>query len=292
MESRRAPSRKQSKKNKSRPPRGTLQGPPKMRIQEISNAVGTFISEPTWLRFEGKTTHPELGGGVRIAGRQLLTSLATTAADAQLFIANGATLASINSIFLSPDTLNGRIALQARNYDRYVFRKVKLTYVPRVPTTQVGSFALGYVADPIIPSPTFSTVTSMCPAIQRTFYGDPSSIIIVDDMNTWKTYFTLYDATDVSSKRQTVQGCVVGMPDQSSIGALTQGHIWIDYLIDLYQPTMDQAFTIRLTRAEEESILKARSEAPPVKIASSDISSEIGALQLRLQQLKTGNLNL
>lgn len=269
------------------------------RLTFKSDPVNTEIhqNEPTWLRMEGRVTHPELGGGVRVAGRQILTSVTTTAGDGQLFVALGATLNNTDSIFLSPDTLNGRLALQARTYDRYCFRKVKLTYIPRVPTSQAGSFALGYVSDSKFPTPSFATVASMSPAMQTSFYGSPKSMIIVDDMITPKYFYTTLDPTSDASLRQTVQGTIVGFPDAVGIGATSMGTIWIDYLIDLYQPTMDQGFTLRLTPEESDLLIarrKAVATASTVSVVapSSDVASEIGSLQLRIQQLKTGNLNL
>ncbi len=256
----------------------------------VANAVTTH--NPTWLSMSGRVHHPELGGGVRVTGRQEFTALVTTAADNQLFAASGATVNTINSIFLSPDTLNGRLALQARTYDRYVFRKVRLWYLPRVPTTQAGSFVLGYVNDPVFPSPTYTTVSSMSPSMTATFYGEPRCVDLVDDMKTEKTWFTTYDATNAATLRLTVQGTVLGVPDATSIGATVMGRVWIEYMIDLFQPTLDQGFTLRLTKEEESAILSARKEKEASRTVSADVSAEIGSLQLRIQQLKSGTLTL
>jgi hypothetical protein len=291
MQSQRAAPRKQSQKSPK--PSFTLMGPKaKLSFKGLPATVEVTQNQPTWLRMEGKVSHPELGGGVRVAGRQLLCSVATTAGDNQLFSANGATVVSVNSIQLTPDTLNGRLALQARTYDRYAFRKLKITYVPRVPTSQAGSFAVGYVSDSELPTVSFATTSSMVPAMTTTFYGEPRSLILVDDMSSNKTWFTLLDSTSTSSRRQTIQGTLVGFPDITSIGAITMGTIWIDYLIDLYQPTADQAFTFRLTDEESEYLLKKRAIGNGVSKTSESISEEIGSLQLRIQQLKSGNINL
>ncbi len=262
-----------------------------LTFRELPSNTEVTQNEPTWMRMEGRVTHAELGGGVRIAGRQILANIYTSASTEQLFVANGATLNSVNSIFLSPDSLNGRLALQARAYDRYCFRKVKITYVPRVPTTQAGSFALGYVSDSKFPTPTFASVASMSPAMQTSFYGEPRSVILVDDMKTEKYFFTLLDASSDAALRQTVQGVIIGVPDITSIGDVFMGTVWIDYLIDLYQPTQDQGFTLRLTEEEQKMIQEKRKAASALS-TTSDVSAEIGSLQLRIQQLKMGNLNL
>lgn len=290
MQSQRAAPRKQSKKNK-RTPKLTLQGPSRTREMSLPTSYASTLEFPTWLRMEGKVNHPEFGGGVRIAGRQLLTSVTTTAGDSQLFTAAGATLLNINKIWLSPDTLNGRLAQQARAYDRYVFRKVALHYMPRVAFTQEGSFALGFVSDSVTPAATFANVTSMNPCKQSDVKV-PFGMMIVDDMSTTKTFFCLLDSTSDASTRQCVQGTIVGLPDVTSIGAVTMGSLYVDYLIDLYQPTIDQGFTLRLTDKEIQLIERNR-EASKASVPTTDISKEIGILQQRIEQLKTtGNMNL
>lgn len=287
VQSQRAKPRKQSKKAHV-----TSQGShSQMKYNNVPAAFAVTTVNPTWLSMSGKVNHPELGGGVRITGRQEMNPVITTATDSQLFGAGTASTNSINAIYLSPDTLNGRLALQARTYDRYVFRKVRLWYLPRVPTTQPGSFALGYVNDSKFPAPTFSNISSMCPSMNATFYGEPRYVDLVDDMNTQKTYFCLLDVTSEASLRQTVQGVILGAPDVTSIGAVTMGRIWIEYMIDLYQPTIDQGFTLRLTKEEEEKILSSRKEKESLSSAA-DTCTEISLLQARIQQLKYGNQNL
>lgn len=290
-QSQRAVPRKQSKKAPQSyvAPQGSQT---RMMYNSIPVASAVTTVNPTWLSMSGKVNHPELGGGVRVTGRQEFISVVTTAGDNQLFAASGATLNSINSVLLSPDTLNGRLALQARTYDRYIFRKVRLWYLPRCPTTQPGSFVVGYVADSKFPAPTYSTVSSMSPSMSATFYGEPRFIDLVDDLKTSKTFFTLLDSTSDASMRLTVQGVVVGMPDASGIGAVTMGRMWIEYMIDLFQPTLDQGFTLRLTKEEEDRILLSRKDKESRVPCASDISTEIGSLQLRIQQLKCGNLNV
>jgi hypothetical protein len=289
--------KKPSKKARPSRPQGVQMMPngPSPNINSLPASYMTTQLDPTWLNVSGKVFHPELGGGVRVVGRQLLTKVATGAADLSLFVTNNvATALDVNTIQLSPDALNGRLALQARTYDRYCFRKVVLTYVNRVPTTQAGSFALGYVGDAGVPATTFNAVTQMSPAIQASFLTPLARVEIVNDMTTTRTWYTTLDNTSVASGRLTVQGCIVGAPDVTSIGAITMGYIWVDYMIDLYQPTQDEGFTLRLTPAEISAV-RAKRELESRDRSNRDQNSdltEISQLQLRLQQLKTGNLNL
>jgi len=234
----------------------------------------------------GRVTHPELGGGVRIVGRQLLAQVTTTAGDTQLFsVANSAATVTVNTFYLSPDGLNGRLALQARTYDRYCFRKAVLTYVSRVPTSQAGAFALGYVSDGVVGASTYVAVSSMSPSMNSSFITPLARLTIVDDMSTNKTWYTKLDTGTDAASRLTVQGICVGAPDITSIGATNMGWIWIDYMVDLYQPTQDEGFTLRLSPSEQSRILSER-EKEATRTTSSSKEAEIAQLQLRIQHLK------
>ncbi len=230
----------------------------------VVNAIPTsYMStsvDPTWVRATGKVTHPELGGGVRIVGRQLLAQITTTAGDNQLFsVANSPAAVTVNQLEVSPDSFGGRLALQARVYDRYAFRKLVFTYVNRVPTSQAGSFAIGYVSDTSNGGATsFAAVTSMSPAMQSSFITPMARMTAIDDMTSQKTWYTALDATSLASKRLCVQGSLLGFPDVTSIGAVTMGYLWADYMIDLYQPTADEGFSLRLSRAERDLVLSSR----------------------------------
>lgn len=271
-------------------------------VSSLPSTYMTSTIDPTWLRMSGRVTHPELGGGVRICGRQLVAQVATTAGDSQLFsVASSPSDVTINAIKLTPDALGGRLALQARTYDRYCFRKAVLTYISRVPTTQAGGFALGYVGDVSAPAFTYAAVSSMSPSINSPFISPITRLSMVDDMTTTKTWYTLIDTTSVASQRLTVQGIVCGVPDATSIGATVMGWLWLDYMIDLYQPTQDEGFSFHLSEDERNALQKYReSKSISSKEDSSgnqtknltDSLSEIGSLQLRIQQLKSGNLNL
>ncbi len=217
--------------------------------------------DPTWMRMEGKVTHPELGGGIRVVGRQLCVSVNNTNGSNALFATSLATARDANSIDVSPDAFNGRLALQARTYNRYCFRKLRLTYVSRVPTTQAGAFACGYVSDADVPPVSFAATTQMMPCLQASYITPRASWDVIDDMRTTRTWYCLMDNTSVTSARLTNQGSIVGYPDAAGSATLIMGYFWIDYMIDLYQPTQDAGFTLRLTPEEVEEIKLQRQEA-------------------------------
>jgi hypothetical protein len=216
--------------------------------------------DPTWMRMEGRVTHPELGGGVRVVGRQLMVSVNNTNGSNALFATSLATARDPNSIDITPDAFNGRLALQARTYNRYCFRKLRITYVSRVPTTQAGCFAVGYVSDADTLPASFAATTQMMPCLQASYITPRAGWDVIDDMYSTRTWYTLMDNTSVTTARLTNQGSIVGYPDQPGAASTLMGYFWIDYMIDLYQPTQDEGFTLRLTPAEIEEIKLQRWE--------------------------------
>jgi len=209
-------------------------------------------------RVYGNVKHPEHGVGIHVQGRQLLSDVTTTATGTELFAGTGLATVGNNTIALSPDRFNGRLALTARTYNRYKFTRVTITYVPRVATSDVGMFSIGYIQDG--PADTFATTsfaacTQMDPNMQTSFRKACSFTFRYSGFNTWYTEFS---NTTTAAVRQTTQGELIGFPDLTSIGATQHGWLWVDYSIELYQPTLDFGFTLDVKSKEElEAVRKA-----------------------------------
>lgn len=187
--------------------------------------------------------HLEYGMGVRVTGRQYFVAFTTEAAANGLFVTGTATATTTNLIYCSPDTMNGRLALMARNYVKYAFRRIRIDYVPRVATSQAGSYAFGYAQDGAIVNQlttSYSFTTQMVPSMLGPFREFMCMEMVYNGTNTW---FCEFQNADDSSTRLTAQGAFVGFPDVTSIGAVTQGQTFVTYTIDLYQPTNDLGFS-------------------------------------------------
>jgi len=223
-------------------------------------AQSCSINNPVYQRITKNLSHDDFGTGVRVEGRQLFTDITTSAGDNQLFAGTGTASVTANYIYLSPDVLSGRLALQARNYSRYAFRRVMLHYVPRVATSDVGQFVIAYnptSSSALTPSLSFSALTSNGSCMVSAFRKETKMEVRYTGDLTWTTE---YDNTSTAGVNTSCQGAILGYPDASSIGALQHGWIWIEYVVDLYGSSQDFGFTLSLKDEEEQSIARAAVE--------------------------------
>jgi len=230
----------------------------KLSISREPLAEDFAFSNPTYLRMVGAISHKDFGNGIRMEGRQLLSDVTTTNADSSLFAGTGtATAITANAIQLSPDALNGRIALQARNWSRYAFRRVCVKYIPRVATSDVGQLAMAYIPDGLASStlstPSFATTTAVAPGMVVPFRKMAEFCITYTGDLTW---FTKLDNATIAGSRATCQGEMVGFPDASSIGNIQHGWTWVEYVVDFYGEVSDYGFTFTAKTAEEKEAIE------------------------------------
>jgi len=247
---------KAKKQGKKKAPKGAQTSGSKTSSRPTTQpaAKSRVTKNPTQFTIGAAISHNDFGSGVRVTGRQYLTSCITTGSDTQLFSGNSPV--NVNTFYISPDTLNGRVALVARNYARYAFRKIKFVYEPRCATTQAGGYAMAYATDSASNSfvtNDFTRTQDYVPSITGAF-RDPSCLEMSyrGDL----TWLTELDSTSSASVRQTVQGSLLGFPDASAIGAVTMGHLHIEYVLDLYGTNADYGFTVQLRSREEEALVR------------------------------------
>jgi len=238
---------------KQRVNRVSMPGKSKKRSDMSVTAVNTRRQNPTSFS-EGTIVHPTLGRGQRFVGMQMLTNVVTTASDSQMWTgtAPAATL-SINQILLNPDTLNGRLAVFANTYGKFVFRKIRLEYEPLVATTQAGGGAIAIVNDPYVgnyETISYSATQEAVPSVTFPFRDRASLEYSYSGDN---TYFTEYDASSSSTVRQTCQGVIIGFPSSGSLGATTMGLLRIHYVIDMFQPVSTLGIS-GLTTTQREKV--------------------------------------
>ncbi len=260
----------------------TMQGSSRMFETAAPVAVDCVMKNPVYLRVNGKVSHPDFGDGVRIEGRQLLVDITTTGSDTTIFGSSGtSSISSGNVISLSPDALNGRLALQARNYSRDAFRRVVLPYVPRVATTDGGQMVLAYSTDgaeSAFASNSFQSLTSVAPNVVTPFRKEAKFEVTYTGDLSW---FTEADTGTSVALRSTVQGQILGFPDLTSIGAIQHGWLWVEYMIDLYGQNGDYGFTVNIRSKEEKELVQKFLEKKRIAEKDVDTWSDVESLSGR-----------
>lgn len=216
-------------------------------------AYNLSSQNPVWQEI---STAPKLEGeetGLRLCGRQIVCSITTTATDTQLFATTtgGATVGT-NTINISPDSLNGRVALIGRNFVKYAFRHARFVYEPRVATSQAGSFIVAFLEDPAVGSfqtLAYGTAHSIVPSVKSCFREE---IALEYNYQGDELFWSELDESAISGRRQTIQGLFVGFPDVTSIGATQMGDVMIEYCVDLYCFASDYGFALFRIRTQEE----------------------------------------
>lgn len=194
--------------------------------------------------------HATYGQGVYITGCEVGLNIVTAAATADFFTGSVATASTVNVFNVSPDTMNGRLALVARTYARYRFRRLVVHFIPALGTANPGLAAIGYVPDggqSVAAAQSFAQTTQCDPSIVFSLNA-PMSVELIR-YNGSELYYVETDATSLAGNRLTLQGQIFGFPSANNLGVLTQGVLWFEYEIELYTPTTDYGFT--MTRQEQ-----------------------------------------
>jgi len=235
---------KKSLKSSTSGPRGKtkakslIAGVSKSRPRKTQSSVAVNIQRKDPNRIsEGPIAHKIHGKGMRFSGVQVLQKAVTTASDSQLWTGSAPAVAvTVNAIQLNPDTLNGRLAVYANSYARFVFRSITVEYEPLVATSQAGGFAMAVVNDPNYFGETsgdYTLIQDIVPSITSPFRERASITYKYDGDD---LFFTEYDQTTSASVRQCVQSLILGYPSSSSLGAITMGIFRLHYVIDMFQP--------------------------------------------------------
>lgn len=190
--------------------------------------------------------------GIRVAGHQILANLQQTNTLGGIFTAvtGGATLESDSVISITPDAFNGRLAALANLYDKYLFRKLKIYFVPRVASTDVGSFMWALMFEGTTTfTPTFASISQLktsCLFQSR----EPCQLTAEGPslQGAEEVYFCEQDAATLAGGRQTRQARLFGIADETgATGTNVQlrGAIMVEYVVDFYDSIADQGVTIR-----------------------------------------------
>ncbi len=228
-------------------------------------AAGGFSSLPVARSFSSQRgsyfhtrnlpKHADLGTGIIVEGCEVALNVVTAAATSDFFTSGVATAFDVQSMQISPDSFNGRLALTAREYTKFRFRKLVVHFVPALGTANPGIGVMSYSPDPALAtfaSRSFAQCSQASPSIVFSLNA-PVSLNVIDYRGN-ETYWTELDSTSSASYRQTVQGVLTGFPSTNTLGVLTQGILWVEYVVELWTPSMDYGFTLS---AAEQRMAKA-----------------------------------
>lgn len=265
----------QTKKNKKKQKsgNGTSVGKSQSTFRDLptARAFGGMMSKFTTSNLPRHKVH---GDGVRVSGCEAAVNITTDAAFG-FFFANLVATTANNSFPVSPDIFNGRLALIARTYTKFRFRKMVAHFVPNRGTTNVGIGVVGYIQDASLSfvGSSFANLTQTVPS--KVFsLNAPCSIPLIDYRGD-EVYYTEYSSLTDANVRMTAQGMILGFPNQQDLGALNHGILWLEYELELYGPVMDYGFTVNVKDIDErEAMQKALATYRRTKSSDDDWENE------------------
>jgi len=245
--SKRKPTRKQRKA------KGTLlvrEG--RTSFTDLPVARGYTSTRSAYFSTKSLPKHREFGTGITVTGCEVALNVVTAAAAADFFTGNVATAVTVNILQISPDSFNGRLALVARTYTRFRFRSVKFHFVPALGTANPGLACMAYVDDGNaggFATLNFASISQSDPSI--IFSLNAPATLNALNYKGEEAYWTENDSASNAGVRQTTQGELIGFPSSNTLGVLNQGIIWVEYVCELYGPSVDYGFSMELKDREE-----------------------------------------
>lgn len=247
----------QPKKAKSKKKGGTKMSTGANDSYRMLPAARGYTGQMSKFMTSSIPNHREFGPGVRVVGCEAAIAIRTTDSvlTPNLFASQVGT-AGNNDFDISPDTFNGRLALIARTYTRFRFRRIKAHFVPALGVTNPGLAVIGYVHDATTGflGTDFNLLSQTVPS--KVFsLNAPASFDLLDYRGD-EAYWTELDANSLAGVRQTTQGSLLGHPLIGNYGNLTHGLLWLEYEIELYGPVMDYSFAIQVKDTEEREAMQ------------------------------------
>jgi hypothetical protein len=147
----------------------------------------------------------------------------------------------ITTLFLNPSSLPGKIAVEARIWERFRFNKFIVHYEPIVPATQAGTLIAAYDFDP-----TDADYTPGAASVPLILGNRSAEMFRVNTPNTFrvrldpsKDRFWVQPEPSTDDYRLMYQGVVTLYNGDQYASTLNLGHISIEYEVTLYNPCLD-----------------------------------------------------
>jgi len=196
---------------------------PAAKGEKISSSAGQFLTSTV----RNPKKYP---GAIRVRGHEYLGAIATTSAT---------TGSNLTTILLNPLSFTGtRLRAYGELYDKYLFTSFTLHYTSADPSTATGQYILAYDRDFADDTPPASTQGI------REYFAMAGSVI----SNVWSsTSFKcpLADAQEFYYTNDTgYEGRIVfqGQLYAAAVSGTTfHGSMWIEYDLELYDPSLETA---------------------------------------------------
>jgi len=232
----------------------------------------------------------EFGKGFRYSGeQQLFPIVSSAAADAKIFGTGTATLVDGNQMDLSPDSLNGRLALIACGYDRYRFTHVDFIYTPTVATSTSDGMVLAFIQDASFTGTmNYVTAQEVTPSVTTPFR---ERCVLSYNYTGDQCWYSKLDVSTASLARQTVQGMLFGYRSANSGGLLPEGNLRLRYTIELYQQAPTLGLVLTGLSALEYAELKGHLDALRTKKEVAVERKDFAPVPLARPVVATGSMS-
>jgi hypothetical protein len=152
--------------------------------------------------------------------------------------------------YISPSLISSRVAAMEEMFQWWIIRSLKVHYVPTIGTGTAASLSLGYATDGEMPSALAS------PTQQQVLELNPSLLTPVWALATLEVKATgtkLYESYASGEQVDTKFQGVLAATLLGSSTSVVYGQLWLEYVIDFYQPVPLLSSVDRAARAERVS---------------------------------------
>lgn len=197
---------------------------------------------------ERSLKHPKWGQGIRVSGRARICAIGYNYSST--FTTPGTILdppgfgyhnKDVGYLQFNPHcTHSQRLRNFANSFARYAFRSIRLVYVPRCASTQVGYHALALYADGGVPGKPadylidFDAILEMEGALSGGFRFPMASTVVYNGDDSWMTNV---DYDNQAAARQSSQYTFLAVTPDTTTASVTLGQLFMDYVVDFYQPS-------------------------------------------------------
>jgi hypothetical protein len=248
-------------------------------VSSAPSVVGAILPRSTF-NFNGraqKLADYDSDSSIRLSGTDLFSyPIQAGSSDAKAGFGGTASY----WIVLSPTTISSRVQAIEKMFQWWIIRSLRVHYVPTIGTGTAVSLAMGFTTDAELSAsfttPTQQQVLELNPAVLTPVWALSTMEIKATGTKLFESYASGSEASDVHYQGLLVATLLGGT------ASVTYGQLWLEYVIDFYQPcpllgsvdllhrsrmlatppeSREEKKTRRLPQPEDEDFVEA---SPPV----------------------------